>query len=158
MRWQDWYRGCVKAARLQQRLMKSGDTCSIVVTTDVHLNGCWHDAQYYARALRKSGAVKYQFTWNGYETIGELEAAKGFAASQGAQLIVVTTFAHYLRVAYLMRKAGIRAKHYCAFGLPRWKEMVTDVILTFAFPLIDLCGKREWFVRLVVARRKTGKM
>ena len=154
-RMQDWYRGLAKAVKIERKLLSAHHMPWIVVVDAIHVKGHVADSEMIVPALRKLGAKGIYIGLESHETIGELEAAYKIVQRTGAEFIVISTFAHYLRVAWLLR--GIKAKHYIAFGLPRWFEMVTDVILTLLFPVIDLCGGREWFRKKVDVRRKSGR-
>lgn len=153
--WQDWYRGCVKAVALERKLVECGQQVVIVIVNAVHTTGYQRESDYAAEALRGLGARNILVELKSHETIGELEAVCEIAKQEKAELIIISTFAHYLRVAWLLR--GIPAEHYIAFGLPRWREMVTDAILTVLFPLLDLLGGRKRFLEMVNRRRLNGK-
>jgi len=59
-------------------------------------------------------------------------------------------------VWWLCRGKGV--KHKVVFGIPRPFEIFYDITLAITFPIIDLLGKREWFLKKVTARRESGKI
>jgi hypothetical protein len=154
-KWQDWYRTCVKAVDIQRARSREGETVFIAVVSAARVAGHKAEVDYLVPALQQLRAQNIVIEPSSYETVGELEAARAIARREDAQLIVVSTFGHYPRLAWLLR--GIPAGHHIAFGLPRWRELVTDTILSLLFPFIDLAGKREWFVAKVTRRRQAGK-
>lgn len=153
--WQDWYRGCAKAVKLERKLSSLGHNVKIAVVSAVHIAGHVAEVYYIMSALNELGARNVHKRLSSYETIGEMESVRGIAQQENAKLIVISTFGHYLRVAWLIR--NMNAEHYIAFGLPRWRELITDAILTFLFPIIDSAGQRKWFLNKVVRRRISGK-
>lgn len=159
---QDWYRGCALASKIQKALADKGNTAKIVVVTATHVTGRQSERDMMLQALRSLGMQDRDLILEGqaYETIGELENVFEIARREKSRVVVVSTFGHYLRVAWLLRpiKDGdLVASHKIAFGLPRWRELVTDLILTIIFPIIDLLGGRAWFKDKVVVRRKSVK-
>ena len=152
---QDWYRGCARAVQIQRGLSSAGHDAEIVVLSDVHIKGYRHEAEYYQDALKKLGAKNVRTIQQGQETVGQIEIILEIAKKEDAKLVVVSTFGHYLRLAWLLR--GTDAQHETVFGLPRFRELITDGILTVLFPLIDLTVGREWFQNKVVHRRESGK-
>jgi hypothetical protein len=154
-KFQDWYRGCVKAVKIEKKLLANGDSVKIAVVSAVHIKDKPAEADFIFSALEELGAKNIHIDLKSYETIGELEAVQEIAIKENAELIIISTFGHYLRVRWLARK--ISAKHFVAFGIPRPKELITDIILTFLFPIIDLLGKRDWFRKKVESRRENGK-
>ena len=152
---QDWYRTCVRAVSLERQLITDGNEAEIIVLADVHYKGYRHETEYYTEALMALGAKNVRTIKQCYETIGQIEFVIQLATKEQSKLIVISTFAHYLRAARLLK--GRAVYHHIAFGLPRISELATDAILTFLFPVLDLMGGREWFKNKVIARRKTGK-
>jgi len=159
---QDWYRGCALASKIQKILDKKGNTAKIAVVTATHITGHRSERDMMLWALRSTGVQEQHLILDGeaYETVGELEKVFGVARREKSRVVVVSTFGHYMRVAWLLwstKNRGLVASHKIAFGLPRWRELVTDLILSAVFPIIDLLGGREWFKDKVVARRKSGR-
>jgi hypothetical protein len=150
---QDWFRGLVKATRLLRTLSPS----KILVLSDVHVANEEHEADIYLAALRRLGVdeSRLMVVRDARETSGQVEAAKAIARREDMELVVVTTALHYLRVRWLFR--GFEATHHVVFGIPRPREAVTDLVLTFLFPLLDLAGGRAKFVEKVTERRLGGK-
>jgi hypothetical protein len=89
-----------------------------------------------------------------HETVEQIEIVTEYAKENNAKLIIISTFLHYLRVRWLCR--GFVVEHHGAFGIPRPREAVTDIILTLIFPVIDLIGKKKWFSEKVGMRRVKG--
>lgn len=143
---------------LEKGLLALGDEVEIIVISDFQMAGCRHEADYYREALEKLGGRnireirEFPETLGG--TIGQVEIIKQLG--QNAKMIVISTFAHYPRVRWLCRELGF--KHYAAFGIPRLSELISDSILTFLFPLLNLCGGREWFKRWVGSRQEGGRL
>lgn len=154
-RWQDWYRGCIKSAAIERKLIESGNEVMVAIVNAVHTKGYTPEYEYSMKALKELGTQNIHIELKSYETISELDAICEIAKREGAELVVVSTFAHYLRVAWLLRR--IPSEHHIAFGLPRWSEMITDVVLTVLFPIIDFLGGRKRFLKTVNRRRLDGK-
>jgi hypothetical protein len=151
---QDWYQGLVRAKNLLEEFPGS----KILVVTATQITDEKPAADLYLEALKKFGVKEenIKVVREGLETIGQIEAAQKVARQEQAKLHVVSTFMHYPRVRWIMRGQG--AKHYGVFGIPRPREAVTDIILTFIFPFIDLWGWREKFVKKVTKRREEGRL
>ena len=152
--WQDWYRGFVRAACFARILPDS----RIVVISDVRVAGGAHEHERYRFAAAREGVPPETMVYvrATHETIEQIAIAARMAKEQGAKLIIVSTWLHYPRVRWLAR--GVPAKHYAAFGIPRPYEAVTDIVMTFAMPVIDLLGLRPWFQRKTRERRQRGKL
>jgi hypothetical protein len=151
--WQDWYRGLVKSAKLLERYGGK-----ILVLSNVQVHGERHEADLYEEALKEILGPLFEnnviVIKEAQETIEQLEKAKRYSEESDMDLVVVSTFLHYLRVRWL--SMGDHLKHHFAFGIPRPKEALTDIILTFLFPVIDGMGWREKFLDKVVKRRESG--
>ena len=149
---QDWYQGVKKAVSLLKQIPDS----KILIVSDVHIDGEEHEADIYVRALRGLGVGGEDMVVvkDCYETIGQVDMIKKIAKEQSYKLIFISTFLHFPRVWLLAR--GMNVKHYLALGLPRPREAITDIILSFLFPIIDVLGGRVWFQKKVLHRRKEG--
>ena len=149
---QDWYRGLVIARNMQRDIGGR-----ILVLSNVQIAGEEHEADLYAEALKELG-VKDEYivvVKEAQETVEQIKIAKEIADRADEKLIVISAFLHYPRVRYLCRGLGVA--HRIVFGIPRPREAVTDIILTFLFPVIDLLGLREKFLEKVQNRRIGGK-
>lgn len=153
IKWQDWYRGLIKT----QKLASANPQAKILVLSAVHIEGEKTEALIYQLALEQMSFPAKQLIVieKGYETIEQVEVAKQYANQNKAELLVISTFLHYPRVRWLFR--GYRARHFIVFGLPRPREILTDIVLNLIFPIIDLIGLRQWFKNQVITRRKKGK-
>lgn len=149
---QDWYRGLAKAVLLQRKFVGS----KILILSNVHIRGEEHEADIYTRALYDFGVKEENLLVikDCYETIGQIDVIKQVAKEANYKLIFVSTWLHFGRVWWLTR--GMKIKHYIAFGIPRPRESLTDIILTFMFPIIDILGKKEWFRKKVIIHREQG--
>ena len=150
---QDWFNGLVKAKELLAQFPNS----KILVLSNVQVAGEVHEAELYYWALKQIGVYDRDIliVRKAQETIEQIAIAREVAKKEGARLVVISTWLHYPRVRWLM--SGMGAEHHVAFGIPRPREAVTDIVLTFLFPLLDLFGKREWFMQKVNERRLSGK-
>jgi len=159
-RFQDWYRGAVKA----REYLGKYHPARILVLSDVHVNGEKHEADLYHKALTDAGVEEHgiEVIKEEQETIGQIDRLYKIAEEENAKLVIISTFLHYLRVAWLVwrkrtyRSGLVEVTHRAAFGIPRPREVITDVILWFVFPVIDLLGGRLWFQRKVSGRRVSG--
>ncbi|HEY4511801.1 MAG TPA: hypothetical protein VJH55_03100 [Candidatus Paceibacterota bacterium] len=166
----DWVRGLKKAHKLCDR----DDT--VLVVSAVHIEGFKSEAVIYKEVLLEWGITEQEIEEvsvgqrlmlgdknfvileEAQETIGQLEIAYDIAEQNRMKLVVVSTWTHYLRVAWLLWRGPNRNyRHYIAWGVPYLREAITDAILTLLFPLIDLAGRRSWFLDKVTRRRKSGK-
>ncbi len=150
--YQDWYRSVILAARLLRRHMPS----KILLISDVFIKGSPHELQTYLDAFRECGVKRKDIIeiWKAQETTEQVEIALAYAREHRVKIISIVSFFHWPRLLWLCR--GCHIEHHIAWGLPRIKEMFTDSILCVAFPLIDLCGGRGWFLKKVKARREAG--
>lgn len=150
---QDWYRGLVRAKELLHELKPA----KILVLANVHITGEKGETDLYLDALHTLCVPDEDIlvVREGQETIEQIEIALALAKREGARLLIISTFLHYLRVRWLCR--GEPVEHYIAWGMPRPREILTDTLLTALFPLIDIMGGREWFLEKVKARRLSGR-
>ncbi|KND47927.1 MAG: hypothetical protein AB199_04185 [Parcubacteria bacterium C7867-004] len=154
--WADWYRGCLKAVDIQRVLDASGVTSEMLVLTDAQYKGGLHEVDYYTAAFDELGAHNVRVIRKCYETVRQIEMALQISQNEDKDLIVISTWVHYLRVCWLLRGSG--ATHRIAFGIPNLQYAIADVILTFAFPVIDLVpGGRERFVAYAEDKRFKGE-
>ena len=147
---QDWYRGCILAAKI----VNSAPNYHVVVASGFK-NGEYIETEFYHKILCEMVSKEKIYTISyGVETISQLDAF--FSQRYDGKIIVISTFLHFPRVWWLCRGKGV--KHKVVFGIPRPKEMIADIILTFVFPIIDILGMRQWFLKKVSARRESGKI
>ncbi|MBI2474669.1 MAG: YdcF family protein [Candidatus Taylorbacteria bacterium] len=142
---------------LEKKILEHGGSPDILVLSAVHIKGSRAEADYYVEALKKLGAQNVSIERRGFDTIGQLQIAKAIAAEKKADLIIISTATHYLRVRWLCITEAVKAKHYITSGIPRPREAITDIILTFLFPIIDILGLRKKYLALISTRRKSGK-
>ncbi|MGD0328127.1 MAG: ElyC/SanA/YdcF family protein [Minisyncoccia bacterium] len=152
---QDWYTGLVKAESLSR---KDWPAATILLVSAFQANGEKTEMEFYRLALEininKENIVEVK---KGQETIEQLQVANEYAKKKNAELIIISSILHYPRVWWICRRDGIKAKHHCTGGIPRPREVLTDITLIFLFPLIDLLGGRKWFQKKVQMRRASGK-
>ncbi|OGZ43903.1 MAG: hypothetical protein A3J55_00525 [Candidatus Ryanbacteria bacterium RIFCSPHIGHO2_02_FULL_45_17b] len=156
-RWQDWFRGLRRAVTIAKVIPNA----EILILSNVRVANQPHEADLYSEALAEMGVISFRVIRECYETIEQINYSIDLAIQERKNLIFVSTFLHYLRVEWLIlthpdRKL-VEVKHYSVLGIPRPKEALTDIVLTVLFPLIDLVGGRQWFLRAVNSRRLTGK-
>ncbi|MGC9602345.1 MAG: ElyC/SanA/YdcF family protein [Minisyncoccia bacterium] len=154
--WQDWYRGLVKAKTLLELYKAQGVPAKILVLSAVQVTSEKSEVEIYTWALKKLGVDDGDIMVinKTQETIEQTEMVAMFI-KKGIQVVIISTWLHYLRVRWLCR--GLKAKHYIVWGIPRPREAITDIMLTVLFPPIDLCGGREWFLKKTRERRLAGK-
>lgn len=153
-KWQDWYRSLVKAVELA----KANRGSTILVLSNVHIEGGQHEADTYAKVLQELGCEDFEVIKRGQETIGQIEIIRELVKERPDvnELILISSFLHHFRVRWLAR--GLKATHITTCGLPIPSNAFVDIVLTILFPLIDLCGKREWFKKMADERRASGKL
>jgi vancomycin permeability regulator SanA len=152
-RHQDWFQGLKKAVRLSKKLR-----AKTLVISGFTATGSMSEADCYRRALCAlgNGDDEMVLIRQGQETTEELEIAINLAEEENAKLVVVSTLFHYPRVRWICR--GKKAEHHMAIGLPRPKEMITDIILWFVYPIIEKIGKKDEFTNWLKNRRDGGKL
>ena len=152
---QDWYRGLVKAQQLRDTRYPGA---KFLLVTAVTIDGNNEGGIYYEAMLELGIDPEDIIRANkAYETIEQLHICRDIAAERGSKLVLVSTWLHYLRVRWICMNDGVRATHYVAFGIPRPREALRDIIATFLFPAIDLLGVRERLLRRVQERRQRGE-
>lgn len=151
---QDWYCGLIKA----HELLQADPSAKILVISNVHVAGRPHEATVYAEALQEFGVSNGDVVVirQAQETIEQLHLAAGIAQKLKKELVIISTWLHYPRVRWICWWDGIAATHHAAFGIPRPGEAIRDVALWVIFPLVDLFGKRELFLKKVEERRLKG--
>lgn len=162
-KWQDWYRGIKKAVCIAKARHKEG--AEVLVLSNAQYSGQPHETDLYCGVLAKLGAttdVNLRVIREGYETTEQINRLFELAFGEKKELVFVSTFFHYPRVQWLIWRyktaISVKVKHYAVFGIPRPREMITDIVLDALFPLIDIFGGRQWFLRAVNKRRIKGKL
>lgn len=151
---QDWFKGLVKAKNLFQKFPNS----KIIIISNVFFLDGNNEADIYKNTLKRLGVKEEDIIVirENFETLGQVETAKKITLEKKEELIVVSTWLHYLRVRYLFLKEK-KVKHHVVFGIPRPREVFTDIVLTFLLPLIDLMGLRKSLKKRIEKRRRNGK-
>ncbi|HQA95775.1 MAG TPA: hypothetical protein PLN18_00180 [Candidatus Colwellbacteria bacterium] len=161
---QDWYASVRQISRVFDRL-----TCKrhripekdIVLICDFQEASDQAEADLYAVAMEEFGIYNPRIIRDGLETIRQVDVAFDLAAFEGKRIIFFGTWFHYLRILWIIRRhpksKEVPWELRGAFGIPRPKEAVTDIILTLVFPILDLFGLRSWFVELTNRRRAEGR-
>lgn len=170
-RWHDWIVQCRKAAQLQRTLPDA----VIYIPSAVHTSGYIPELAFYRAALEDVGLAEtvektadggYVFLdlpgriraileAEGLETMGQCLLAFALAERERAELIVLSTFPHILRVLYLCRGRNVQYK--IAWGTPNPIEAITDILLAVVFPFFDFLGQGEQLRQWVIQRREKGK-
>lgn len=154
---QDWFQGLRRAVLIARLLPKT----EILVLSNLKVSGQPHEADVYTEALTKLGAINIRVIRECYETIEQINRSFELAVEEKKDLMFISTFLHYLRVQWLIwrhpKNMRVSVKHCAVFGIPRPREALTDIILAFLFPFIDLFGVRRWFLKVVNQRRLSGK-
>lgn len=133
----------------------------IYIISNVHVAGEEPEADMYVEALKKLRVFRVDekdiiVIREAQETVGQLKKAWAIAQEKKLELVIVSTFLHFPRVYWICLKDGIKAQHYIALGMPRPGEALRDIALWFIFPIIDLTGQRERFLKYVEERRLRG--
>ena len=151
---QDWFRGLLKARDLIANLPGS----KILIISNVFFPNGDNEADVYINNLKELGVTeeKIIIVRNNFETIGQIETAKKIMNEKKEKMIVISTWLHYLRVRYLFSNCH-PIKHYIAFGIPRPREILTDITLTFLLPILDFFKLRTWLRKKIEQRRTKGK-
>ncbi len=154
--WADWRRGCLKAVSLQREYLARGERAEVLILCDAQYKGGRPEAEYYQEALTQAGAQNIRTIIEGRETVRQVDIARALARAEDKYLVVVSTWLHYPRVAWLLRGSG--ARHVGAFGIPHWRYACMDIVLNIAFPLIDLFpGGRARFLSYTESKRIRGE-
>ena len=159
---QDWYRALVKAVKLSVKL-----DAGILLLTNNKVANAEPETHYYSEALEEFecerctyweelAGKRYIVVRECQETISQVERSIEIAKEHCLGPVFVSTFMHYLRVRWLAR--AWKADHYSAFGIPRPREALSDLILIFLFPIVDGLGWRRHFQERIQARREQGKL
>lgn len=152
-RCQDWYRAVVRSVALAEA---SSSPAFLIVTAfyAAHEN---REAIIYGNAIRALVPNAHILVIpQGLETVEQIEVALAFAKQTRQSIYLVSTLLHFPRVWWLAR--GNSARHRVVVGIPRPREAVTDIVLAFLFPLLDLAGLRQWFLYRARRRRQRGKI
>ena len=146
---QDWYQGIEVAIEIHKKTPNS----QIAIITNFKPNTDEHEADIYLEILNRRGINNIIIIREGLETIGQIEAAKKLAKKSEADLVLVSTSLHFLRVKYY---AGSGVLHKISWGIPRPLEVPRDIILIFLAPLIDVFGIRGIYKDILIKRRGKG--
>ncbi|MBC7981516.1 YdcF family protein [Candidatus Parcubacteria bacterium] len=96
----------------------------------------------------------------GYDTLSQIKFSLGFCSKNGDDLLILSSATHYPRVWWityrLNKKYNVNVAHKIAWGIPRPRDAVFDIVLMFAYPVLDLFGLSEWFTNHMKVRRDKG--
>jgi len=155
---QEWY----LAVKMAVSLAKKYDGAKLMLVTSFAVPGEGSEMDHYLGVLSRDFGISadtVEKIHSGLDTIGQLELADKYARDNGVDLIVVCTLWNSLRIKYLVWRGKIKAEVVVSkWGIPRPREALTDIVLTFIFPVIDLLGGRNWFLRKTRERRAKGKL
>lgn len=161
-KWQDWFQGVKRAVSIAKRL---GTGTEVLILSNAQYSGQQHEVDLYYEAFVGLGGrtgINIRVLREGYETIEQINRSFELAVTERKELVFISTFFHYLRVQWLIwrcKTAKVKVKHYVVlFGIPRPREILTDIALTILFPLIDIFGGRRFFLKAVNRRRIKGKL
>lgn len=153
---QDWYLGLLSAVRLFKA--EESDEAVICVASENRFHGLL-ETDVYVDALRELGVPlkSIEVYAEGRETIGQIAAVMKRCKPLTDTVVLIASLLHWPRCCYLMGDYSPK-NHKCipCSGLPRPSEAVTDIVLNGLFPIIDLLGGREWFLRKTTQRRAAG--
>ena len=152
---QDWYAQCTEAAEQVRKHKHRG--IEIVVSSETHVKGAEREDRYYRDALGHLGVIP-TLLCKGTETESHICALGEYAATREADLVIIVTKAHYWRVRWICWRQGVKASLIKVAGWARPSELRSDWVLTFLYPIIDLCGLKGRFLQLVRTRRDSGKL
>jgi hypothetical protein len=98
----------------------------------------------------------------GYDTLSQIGFALDLCIAHKDELLILSSATHYPRVRWIAhrvnKKYGVTVTHKIAWGIPRPRDVVFDVLLIFAYPIIDLLGYSQWFTNHMKIRRDKGHL
>src|SRR3989344_2864013 len=129
-KFQDWFRGLKKAVSIA--IKSDGE---ILVISDAQYTNQSHESDLYCKALAKLSQIRHRVIRNGRETTEQVDLSFKLAEVEKKELVFISTFFHYPRVQLLIwrcksKKLKVRVSHYISFGIPRPREMLTDIAFT----------------------------
>ena len=165
---QDWYLVVEEAVRLYKDFGGPWDIL-IGVTGFTNAGSSNPEILYYKKAFEDFGLVEgknFFLIPDGIDTTTQLRAAYEFAALRNADLTIVSTLLHIDRVRWITWWDKINNLHHLKIvhftpkelGISRKEEVKNDIILKYLFPVIDILGMRQVFLKYVEKRRASGKL
>lgn len=152
---QDWYKSCEVLAHE----MRKDDQAIALILTGLEIGG-EKEMDYYHDTLSKLGVPKERIIsiYEGLETMHQLIRSAEIAKEQDRELVIVLTAVHIIRSKFLCYVLGIKARFLAAHGIPRPRDVMSEIILLPLYPLFFSSRFRAWFLRLTIERRKKGKL
>lgn len=151
---QDWYKTCLLAKSISVKY----SNCPIYISSAFQNEGVM-EADFYQNTLENIATPAVIIKgYDGMETVGHLGSIFDFAKRQELTPIIICTYLHAPRVNFISSRFKYGYELLSASGRPRPKEAITDIILTFLFPLIYYAGKEKWFIKKTTGRRQEGKI
>ena len=96
----------------------------------------------------------------GYDTFSQLQFTLELCKATKDELLVISSATHYPRVCWityrLNKKYNIKVIHMIAWGIPRPRDAIFDILLIVAYPILDLLGFSSWFTKHMKVRRDKG--
>ena len=168
---QDWFLVVEEARNRLLEYRKSGVKAVVIAVTGMKPSASTQpEIYFYKEALLSLGLVEgkdFSLISTGIDTITQLHEAFGFVNLwHGAQLEIVCTKLHFFRTIWLCfwdkKLLNGNTKVMCytpkKFGKPRSEEIINDLVMMLAIPIIDILGLRKNFLNYVNKRRSSGKL
>jgi hypothetical protein len=152
---QDWYQILEKTAHV---FRESDPEMTMVLVVSENCFGGIAETETYVDNLIELGipSRNIEIIRKGRETIGQMNAAVETCEAMVDTTVFVCSRLHWLRVHGLAAEYSKNTEVVSVGGIPRPIEAVTDLLLAFVFPTIDLFGGRDWFIRKTTGRRAAG--
>ena len=101
-------------------------------------------------------------------TYTQVQILLDHAVKRGWNLHLIATQLHFFRVWWIVKRfikadpekyKDIEISYsWVLWCIPRPKEFITDAVLMFLYPLLDLLGHSQWFREFTSKRREKGKL
>ena len=147
---QDWYVGLVKTKNYLNE--REGDRIALI--SNVYGENQEYEIDIYKRNIMDLGVSEECLICakECFETSGQINRAIELSKELDLNLVLISSAFHYPRVMWLVGDENV--EHLIFFGIPRPLELITDMILSFVYPVIDVFGLNEVFTRLVIYKRR----
>lgn len=155
--WQDWHRQVEITIRIARGMERNGSKFSIAMISGFKLKGKLSEIEIYRGAFSSLAPETKINAYNeANDTISQVKKALELGKKCNADVVFVSTWMQYPRVAYLSR--GKRAMHYCVFGIPQPFYFFIDIMCIFLQPISDFLGITGIFQNIILRRREKGRI
>ncbi|MBC7981446.1 YdcF family protein [Candidatus Parcubacteria bacterium] len=157
------YQDCFRLVKNSIDLLNAGKVDTILLLSEFKSKqSTKSELEYIAGVCEKFNVDKDKLHIEeyGYDTLSQIKFTLDLCSKNKDDLLILSSATHYPRVRWIAyrenKKLKVNVAHKIAWGIPRPRDAVFDIVLIFAYPVVDLLGYSERFTNHMKIRRDKG--